>query len=66
MLNIIECNGDHIHSTMTLADFEAAVAAAAPSPWVVVPSKHHATDVTVNAMMICYYYESSDCDDMIA
>lgn len=56
MLKIIEANGTILETDMTIADFQALVANAAPSSWITITETHYG-DIYLNTFTVAFYYE---------
>ena len=56
MLMVVQANGATLQLNMTMADFQTAMAAAAPSPWISV-IEMTLGQIMLNIYVIVYYYE---------
>jgi hypothetical protein len=57
MLTIYQANGNVLNSEMSVAQFQDAIATAAPSPWITITETRFGT-VYLNTFTVSYYFAS--------
>lgn len=57
MITIVQANGAALQTDMTIADFQALMAASAPAPWISL-TEINLGPIYINTFVINYYFQS--------